>query len=257
MDKVFVGESEYSAVSNLGMLEDHFEQIIYQHAHQLYPGYYVVPFAPLVESLHGANQPDIALVSRNLDYWYVVEAEMAHHSLNGHVLPQVRTFAHANYATRQVIEALQSGLPKVDQRDLIRLVRDVHPEVLVIVYGSASDWREPLLGVPSLLHEIRLFRPLQGPPVLYMDGPTLRQPSLLAFSCVHRIEMASLLFLDGTMGDTIPKRIEIEVEEAIIQAEVLDQDHLTVLRSPAFRDLAPGQYQLIQSESGSFNLGKI
>jgi hypothetical protein len=90
-----------------------------------------------------------------------------------------------------------------------------------------------------------------------MDGPTLRQPSLLAFNCVHRIEMASLLFLDGTMGDTIPKRIEIEIEEAIIQAEVLDQDHLTVLRSPAFRDLAPGQYQLIQSESGSFNLGKI
>jgi hypothetical protein len=182
---------------------------------------------------------------------------MAHHSLSGHVLPQIRTFAHANYATRQVIEALQSGLPKVDQRDLIRLVRDVHPEVLVIVYGPASAWREPLLGVPALLHEIRLFRPRQGPPALYMDGPTLRQSSLLAFNCVHRSEMASLLFLDGAMGDTIPKRIEIEVEEAVIQAEVLDQDHLTVLRSPAFRDLAPGQYQLVQSESGSFNLGKI
>jgi len=197
------------------------------------------------------------LVSRNLDYWYVVEVEMAHHSLSGHVLPQIRTFAHANYATRQVIEALQSGLPKVDQRDLIRLVRDVHPEVLVIVYGPASGWREPLLGVPALLHEIRLFRPRQGPSALYMDGPTLRQSSLLAFNCVHRSEMASLLFLDGVIPDTIPKRIEIEVEEAVIQAEVLDQDHLTVLRSPAFRDLALGQYQLIQSESGSFNLGKI
>ena len=42
------------------------------------------------EDKEGIKKPDLALVANDLSHWFVVEVELLSHSLDGHVLPQMR-----------------------------------------------------------------------------------------------------------------------------------------------------------------------
>jgi hypothetical protein len=44
-------------------------------------------------SEYGSKKPDLALIDRDYRAWWVVEVELAHHSLHHHVLPETTSRA--------------------------------------------------------------------------------------------------------------------------------------------------------------------
>ena len=56
---------------------------------KLCPHLYVIKFNPKVFNLGSTWKPDLALIDKQLGYWYVTEVELMTHDLYKHVVPQV------------------------------------------------------------------------------------------------------------------------------------------------------------------------
>src|SRR5438067_2093186 len=63
----------------------------------LYPSCHVFEFKPVINYSGTGWRPDLALVDKNMGYWFVIEVEIATHSLQRHVLPQVSAFRFGDY----------------------------------------------------------------------------------------------------------------------------------------------------------------
>ena len=60
------------------------------------PSYKVASWKPLIRDWHGHGaKPDLVMVSNDLDNWYVIEVELASHSISGTIAPQLETSATA------------------------------------------------------------------------------------------------------------------------------------------------------------------
>ena len=82
MDRIFRDGVEYTAIGIVTYSEEHFVQQVLSLAPLAYPGWHLVPFDPLVDCGFGIlRKPDLALVAEDLSTWFVIEAEIAVHSL--------------------------------------------------------------------------------------------------------------------------------------------------------------------------------
>ena len=89
MARFLLGDEWFDQLSSTALYESEYERLLLSNARALFPDYHVVEFKPIIQSEYGTAKPDLALVDRDLRLWWVVEVELAHHSLKGHVLPQV------------------------------------------------------------------------------------------------------------------------------------------------------------------------
>ena len=116
----------------LPALEAEFEAQVIRVAKQLMPGYMVASWKPLIRDWHDHGaKPDLAMVSRDLDSWYVVEVELASHSISGHIAPQLETLGNGVYDS-SLLPHLQRSFPSEDIESLRRMVRR-EPGLLCIV----------------------------------------------------------------------------------------------------------------------------
>lgn len=78
--------------------ESHFLGIVKTELSKVLPGFSILDFSPLIIGDEGLRRrPDLALVHRDYKMWAVVEVELERHSLDHHVVPQVRTFSTGRY----------------------------------------------------------------------------------------------------------------------------------------------------------------
>lgn len=112
--------------------EQQFEEQVLRVAAQIMPSYKAAGWKPLVRDWHGHGaKPDIAIISNDLDDWYVAEVELASHSISGHIAPQLETLRNGIY-DRSLVPSLQKAFPDVGVETLTRLTtRD--PGLLCIV----------------------------------------------------------------------------------------------------------------------------
>ena len=150
-------------------LSAEFETIIETRASLLFPELHLVPFKVPVESEHGRKIPDLALIDRRYRRWWVVEIEMAHHSLNGHVLPQVEVFVQGTYgpdhAQYMVSQSTALSLPA-----LTDMIKGSQPQVVVIVNRNTPDWITPIHRLGALLSVVEVFRSERNQHVLRING---------------------------------------------------------------------------------------
>lgn len=112
--------------------ESEFEMQILRVARELMPSYTVADWKPLIRDRHGHGaRPDLVMVSQDLESWYVIEVELASHSISGHVAPQLETLGNGVYDTSH-LPSLQRALPSEDISSLTRMVRR-EPGLLCIV----------------------------------------------------------------------------------------------------------------------------
>lgn len=77
--------------------EDEFEQTAIAVLRELYPDCWVIPFRARIHYNGEGWCPDLAVVEKRFRYWFVIEVEIATHSLQKHVLPQVIAFKRGDY----------------------------------------------------------------------------------------------------------------------------------------------------------------
>ena len=112
--------------------ESQFEEQVLRVASELMPSYKAASWKPLIRDWHGHGaKPDLAMVSNDLESWYVIEVELASHSISGHIAPQLETLRNGVYDSR-LVPPLKRAFPSEDIASLTRMVRR-EPGLLCIV----------------------------------------------------------------------------------------------------------------------------
>jgi hypothetical protein len=143
MSRILVDSTWYERLAPNALLELEYQRLLISHAEHLYPEYHVIPYGKLIESDFDAAIADMAFIAKDFSGWWIVEVELASHSLGGHVLPQVDVFLNGRYGLEDA-EYLASHAPDLDPDRIKDVVRGEQPEVMVIVNRPLEEWANAL-----------------------------------------------------------------------------------------------------------------
>lgn len=247
----------FDAISSESQYEKEFEFIVLHKSNLLFPDYHVLPFNLAVESEDGRRRPDLALIDYRYRFWWVVEIEMAHHSLRGHVLPQVEVFARGKYGTEHAEymqrKAEENGL-LLDGRALLDMVKGAQPRVLVVVNQSVPNWVEPIHRFDGLLAIVEIFRSARNQHIFRINGdyPTIRSNELIS-ACRLDMQIPRFLQIDSpaALGIRSGESLFIHLAERITEWERLDTGNRVWL-CPVNRNplMAGEEYQIWKNDDG-------
>jgi len=136
---------------------------------KIFPGFKYANFKCLISSDFDVRKADFALIEEQYRSWWVCELETADHSLEGHVLPQVRTFVAGRYGA-SAVEYLVNACPGLDRTRLTRLVRTEQPQVLVVVNRYSELWARAISNEGAYLGVFEIFRSEAGQFVFRVNG---------------------------------------------------------------------------------------
>jgi hypothetical protein len=149
-------------------LESDVEKWILLHAKSLFPHHFVFPFKRDIfsQKFGISKRPDLALISRNLSSWTIVEVEVGTHDLD-HVLDQVRVFANGDYNPPEIAEYAKKqiktscdkviGLPR-----LTKLFSKQTPSILVIADTPEVSWQSDLEKEGVDLCIFQIYKSVRG-----------------------------------------------------------------------------------------------
>jgi hypothetical protein len=189
MAKILLGDDWYEELASTSLYESEFEHILFQEAARIFPEYHVVPFKTIVLSDDGDAKADFALVHRDYRSWWVVEAEMGHHSLEGHVVPQVRRLARGAYQDEHA-DYLCAQNVALDRLRVKEMIKGGQPRVVVIVNIPVPGWKEQLRPFNAVVAIFQIFRSKMNRYVYRVNGdfPSENNEIISTCSCweIHR-----------------------------------------------------------------------
>ena len=221
--RLLLSEEWFDALSSEGQYESDFESVILRRANMLFPKFHVVPFRMAVESEEGRKIPDLALVDFAYRFWWVVEVEMAHHPLYGHVIPQVEVFARGRYGEEHA-NHLGSRRDDLDRAALRDMIMGAQPRVLVVVNRNVPDWIEPIHRLDAIVAVVEVFRSGRNQHILRVNGD---------YPETEDAQIASVCRLDSTL----PNLLQVD--------------------SPATLRVAPGEQVAIEFNGGLTNWSRL
>ena len=187
MARILFKESWFNSVRSNSWNEADFENLVISKAGELFPGWMPVKFKADVTGYDGVTKrPDLALIDPKYRKWCVVEVELAHHNLNGHVLPQIEVFCSGSYgeAHAQHLKRQDDGL---DLGRMILMMNGLLPEVLVVVDRPDTDWKKPLKQAGALLGIVEPFRGPNDEILFRINGDQPELPGQILTRCSRHL----------------------------------------------------------------------
>lgn len=250
----------YEPVSSEGQLESDFEALVKDRAASLFPDYHTVPFQTPVESEEGRKVPDFALIDCEYRYWWVVEVEMAHHSLYGHVIPQVEVFSRGKYGQEHCDYMVEKG-DALDHAALSDMIKGAQPRVLVVVNRSVPKWTEPIRRLEGLVAVVEVFRSERNRHILRINGEyPSRSDSSMVTHCRLENTMPRLLHVDSPAGLGIAngERLSILLDGGLTNWARLDiQDRVWLIPSKRNPLTANQEYLILKDTDGQFSFTRV
>ena len=250
MARILHNDEWYEEISSQGHYESEFENILIREAANLFSDYHLVPFKKIVYSEEEARKPDFALIHKKYITWWVVEVELAHHSFESHVLPQVRTLALARYGVSEA-EYLCGKDSELNKTSVVEMLKGKQPRVLVIVNAPVEGWADQLRPFEALLAICQVFRSRFNRYVLRVNGdyPSVDEAVLTTCKCVPMLPR--MLEIDSPAS--LPKHSEIllyhnDEVTSWVRTETMEQVYLYSLGD---HNLRSGQtYKILQHGNG-------
>lgn len=130
---------------------------------------------------------DLALIHKSISHWFVVEVELAGHSLERHVLPQVRCFRYGEPESSCVTSLVRafSELTR-DQADL--LLHYVPRYVAVISNLPDSMWTTKLSAVEVQHLTVSVYKDRNGRSAHEVEGRLIAKTENLGFARFSAID---------------------------------------------------------------------
>lgn len=162
-------ETTFTLVDPDAPSEAEFEHTVVRALACAYPQYRCVVFGgSFYHEDAGLRRPDLALVARDLSHWFVIEVELTSHSLEHHVLPQIRAFAYGTPRS-DCAGSLARGL-EISTSQAETLVSLVPRTVAVVANRRDDEWLHSLRGLNAQLLVVSVFRTEQGTTATQVDG---------------------------------------------------------------------------------------
>lgn len=196
MARLLIEGRWFEGLASTELYEREFEQLVAQDAQVLFPGWRFVPFKVDVESPRGRKRPDYALIDLRYRCWWVVEVEMAHHSLENHVIPQIEVFWEGEYGATHV-DCLLRNAPDLDRASLEAMLHGTPPRVYVIVNIPCPHWRQPLSQYGVELGVVEIFRSDLNAHALRLNGYQPEPPRNTLTICRRDPVIPRLLSVDS------------------------------------------------------------
>lgn len=149
--------------------ENDFECIVIDTLSELYPSCHVFSYKPIITHDAVRWKPDVAVVAKDFSYWFVIEVEIASHSLYKHVLPQVRAIRLGEYG-ESACEWLSRALSiTTDIADTI--IRYVPRYTAVVTNHEDREWASALAAENTQLITIASYEGDKADrSALFVDG---------------------------------------------------------------------------------------
>jgi len=150
------------------VLENEFATVVLRILNRLYPSCHVIRFAPTVVNEGVPWKPDLALIARDLSYWFVIEVEIGTHSLEKHVIPQVIGLRDGIYDLSTVdLISKSTGIPSDNIAAFVKFV----PRYVAVISNVESDvWNEKLRANNVQFISIAEFTQKAGPGAFLVTG---------------------------------------------------------------------------------------
>jgi hypothetical protein len=183
MTTILVGECDELNLFQIwdadAALETEFELIVAKALLCIYPNYHCFPFGGTFKLEDTVCRPDLALVAKDLSHWFVIEVELISHSLDGHVLPQIRTFRYGE-PQRDCVSVLSKAL-SMERNQIETFVLSVPRTVAVIANKRHRDWEIALRSLEVQLLTVSAFNSSAGVRAVEVDGRLIAQQAHLGF----------------------------------------------------------------------------
>ena len=233
--------------------EAEFERLVEQEAGHLFPAHFTVRFRSTVVSEFGTNRADFALVHRDYKEWWVVEVELAGHSLEQHVVPQVVGLAQAGYGAADA-RSLSSQDDRLSTDRLLTMMRGAQPRVLVIVNEEREGWRTVLTAIGAYMMVAEVYRSTRDSYALLVHGSIPSVDDAVVSRCMpeRAMEKAFLRLLSpAALPVASGECVEVAFEDSVTLWRRLDV-HDSAWLYPAQGDGLPGSFpvDLIRTDSG-------
>lgn len=218
----------------------------------LYPQYQCIIFGGrfLYENDH--RKPDLALISRDRSHWFVVEVELVSHSLEGHVLPQLRAFRYGE--PQSECASIISRELAIDLGDAATLIARVPRAVAVVTNRARPDWEHAIRAHQAQLLIVTRFQSRSGREAFEVDGTLAATKESLGFG-VYSAADSMIRFVKGIGLPDGHIQMESTGSGASLWRVIRDERYAWVSKDSGRLDIPDGAHvQLIRTIDGRITL---
>lgn len=191
MKKLMVGEchqdSMFHLVDPTQFLEIEFEAEVVKALTCLMPEYLCGVFAGAFVLEGERRVADLALIHRSLSHWFVVEVELAGHSLENHVLPQARCFRYG-VAESSCVTSLVRAFSELTRDQAEALLRYVPHYVAVVSNRPDPTWTATLNAIDAQHLTVSVYRDRNGRSAHEVEGRLIFRVESLGFAQYSAID---------------------------------------------------------------------
>jgi len=148
--------------------ETHFEGLVLEAIGRAYPDYICKVFNGSFLHERNIRKPDLCFVHKTFSHWFVVEVELLKHSLNRHVLPQMRVLEYGEPQS-DCISILSRELG-VSVQQAATLIHRIPRNTVVITNGYNEKWSASLTGLRCQYLSVSVYGELDGLHALEIHG---------------------------------------------------------------------------------------
>ncbi len=256
MSTILIGECNSQnlfQISEAGSTgETAFELIVAKAFICMYPNYLCFPFGGTFRFEGSLYRPDMALVAKDFSHWFVVEVELTSHSLEGHVIPQVRAFRYGEPQS-DCVSVLAKALNK-DRGQISTMLLTVPRSVVVVANKRHQEWESALKYLGVQLLAVSTFRSTRGLEAVQVDGRLIAFQEHLGFGTYSATDQAIRLPKEVVMPDG-----DIMLDDFYGTGSIWtvrrDNLHVWLSKKEGVPDLVHGRFvQLIKQYGGRFSI---
>lgn len=170
----------FELVDPTSYLETAFEAEVVRALTCLQPEYRCGVFAGSYVLEGERRTADLALIHASMSHWFVIEVELVGHSLEYHVLPQVRCFRYGE-PEASCVTSLSTAFG-LSQGQAETVLRHVPMQVAVISNLPSQAWAAALTALDVQLLTVSVFRNAEGAVAHQIDGRLLPRSLSLGFA---------------------------------------------------------------------------
>ncbi len=191
MKKLMTGECHEDNIFHLidptQFVEGDFEAEVIKALTCLLPDYLCGVFAGAFVLEGERRIADLALIHKSLSHWFVVKVELAGHSLEHHVLPQVRCFRYGE-PEPSCVTSLVRGFKGMKPEVAEQLLRHVPRYVAVVDNLPDPAWSAALRAVDVQHLTVSVYRDRNGRSAHEVQGQLAARVESLGFARYSAID---------------------------------------------------------------------
>lgn len=180
-------ENVFYLVDPTGFLEIDFEAEVVKALVCLFPEYWCGVFAGSFLLEGERKSADLAMIHKTLSHWFVVEVELAGHSFEHHVLPQVRCFRYGE-PEPSCASSLERAFSDIGPSQAAALLRHVPRFVAVVGNVPNPEWTTALRALDVQYLTVSLYRDRSGRTVHEVEGGLVAKTESLGFAQFSAID---------------------------------------------------------------------